>query len=266
MGALDWLYAKSLSKSAAGPGADPSSLDRCLVVLGTGHRNFPSHTSKGRARTPLQLSEPGFSSNWDPPAPHLMVNAYGVARACSFCAQMLPVPIAIWRSLSDKLKPYVSCLSPASIHSYSDRVHGSNAPVAAHEAGEARPSGSLLSGGSREQQSERPARTAIPRQHPSITGSTRERERRTEVEDGRQTGLATPPRAPLLLLCSQLKEERGCLENKEMYQLQVPAFTAASLRRAEIPPDLTNHTRLRWELLGLWSSLLEGSKDVLLPR
>lgn len=134
-------------------------------MLGTRHRSLPSHTSKGQARTDLQLSELRFSSNWDPPAPHLMVNAYGVACACSFCAQMLPVSTAIQRSLSDKLKPYVSCLSPASIHSYSDRVHGLSAPVAAHKAGEARPSGSLLSGGSREQQSKCPAHTAIPR-HP----------------------------------------------------------------------------------------------------
>lgn len=111
-----------------------------------------------------------------------------------------------WKIVSDRLKPYVSCLSSASTHSYSDRVHSSNAPVAAHEAGEAQPSGSLLSGGSGEQQSKRPARysnpqapaqhrgsaTAHPVRHPSIAGSIRERARRTGVEDGQQKDLASP--------------------------------------------------------------------------
>lgn len=196
-------YRQSHSASQQpGGGQNPA-----LSLLGTGHSSFPSRASKGRGRTALHLSEPRFSSNRDPPAPHLMVNAYGAAHACSFCAQMLPISTAIRRSLSDKLKPYVSCLALASTHSYSDRLHGSNAPVAAHEAGEARPSGSLLSGGSGEQQSKRPARTGVPSslrgsaaahlaRHPGITGSTKERARRTGADDGRQTDVA-PTALPL---------------------------------------------------------------------
>lgn len=55
------------------------------------------HTFERTTRTDLQLSEPRFSSNWDPPASHLMVNAYSVARPCSVCAQILPVSNAIGR-------------------------------------------------------------------------------------------------------------------------------------------------------------------------
>lgn len=163
MGGVDQVCAKSLSKSAAGLGVGPDSLYRCLALLATKHHSLPSYTSKGRAKAVLQLSEPISSSHRDAPAPHLVVNAYGVARACSSCVQTLSASAAIRPRLSDKLKHYVSCLSPTPTHSYSDTVHSANARVAAHEAGETRPSGWLLSGGRGEQPSRHPARTAMPR-------------------------------------------------------------------------------------------------------
>lgn len=138
MGGVDQVCAKSLNKPAAGLGVGPDSLNRCLALLATKHHSLPSYTSKGRAKAVLQLSEPISSSHQDAPAPHLVVNAYGVARACSFWAQTLSASAAIRPRLSDKLKHYVSCLSPTPTHSYSDTVHSANARVAAHEAGEAR--------------------------------------------------------------------------------------------------------------------------------
>lgn len=151
------------SKLVAEPRTESCPPDQCPVVLGTGHHSFPSHTSRGWGKAVLQLSELRFSINWDPPASCLMINSCGIACACSFCAQTLPISTPIQRNSSDKLKPYVSCLLSAYIHS--DRVHGSDAPVAVHEAGEAQPSGSLLSGASGEQQREHPAHIAVCMPH-----------------------------------------------------------------------------------------------------
>jgi len=115
--------------------------------------------------------------------------------------------------------------------------------VAAHEAGKEQPSGSLLSGGSGEQQSKHPARTVIPRSlltqrqcsSPPCAASQHHWQYQGKSKENRCSGwmakrFSDPLQAPHLL-GSQVKEEKECLE-KKMHQLKVPSFTAAVLHRA----------------------------------
>lgn len=213
----------------------------------------------------LQTSELRFSINWDPPAPRLMVNSCGIACACSFCAQMLPISTPIQRSSSDKLKPYVSCLLSAYLHSDSDRVHGSDAPVAVHEAGEAQPSGLLLSGeGSSRESTQHVPQSACPTVWlPDITGSIKERARREGAEDWqwkKKKKLAIPSHS----LPWKLVQGGGRVVGKKTTtcQLRAPAFTTAN----KIPPDFSKHTALHWEPLDYEVASYKAVRMSPLPR
>lgn len=237
-----------------------SSLDWCPAVLGTGHHSFPSHTSRGQGRAVLQPSELRFSINWDPPAPRLMVNSCGIACACSFCAQMLPISTPIQRSSSDKLKPYVSCLLSAYLHSDSDRVHGSDAPVAVHEAGEAQPSGLLLSGeGSSRESTQHVPQSACPTVWlPDITGSIKERARREGAEDWQWKKKKTSNPQPFSSLEAGSRRREGGWKKNNNMSAQSPCLHHSQ----QNPTRLQQTHSFALRAVRLWSSLLQGSKDV----
>lgn len=189
------------------------------LLITAGHCSFPSHVWKDKPEQISSWVSRDLVATGNPPASQLMVNAYSVARPWSFCAQMLPVSNAIGRlSLIGS-----NLMFPAFLRFHTQlQWQGAQFECSGGctRAGEAQPSGSLLSGGSGEQQSKRPERYSSPEApcshrgsaaaHPARHPSVADRCQGKSKEDwsrGRRANRSSEPPAPCLL-GSQLKEER----------------------------------------------------------